>query len=137
MNKQRTGDSAVEAPTGPVDAMTWPPGDAWLATACERMAELVRLMSGLGAPEERGAFQFRGGIGSSSAWPVPRAWRPTERRCSTRCAPWTGGHRLPNFTFTADDYLEAYDAPTVARLRRAIRAYDPNDVMGIGHALDV
>ena len=51
--------------------------------------------------------------------------------------PWTGGHRLPNFTFTADDYLDAYDAPTVARLRRAIRAYDPNDVMGIGHALDV
>jgi FAD/FMN-containing dehydrogenase len=51
-------------------------------------------------------------------------------------APWIGGHRLPNFTFAAADYLDAYDAPTLARLRRAIRAYDPDSVMAIGRALD-
>jgi FAD/FMN-containing dehydrogenase len=49
---------------------------------------------------------------------------------------WTGGHRMPNFTFAAEDYRDAYDAPTQARLRRAIRAYDPDGVMAIGHALD-
>jgi FAD binding domain len=51
--------------------------------------------------------------------------------------PWTGGHRLPNFTFAAEDYLDAYDLRTVARLRRAIRAYDPDEVMAIGRALEV
>jgi hypothetical protein len=51
--------------------------------------------------------------------------------------PWAGGHRLPNFTFAAVGYLDAYNAPTLARLRRAIRAYDPDGVMAIGHALDV
>ena len=51
--------------------------------------------------------------------------------------PWTGGHRMPNFTFAAEDYLDAYDAPTQARLRRAIQAYDPDGVMAIGRALDV
>jgi hypothetical protein len=52
-------------------------------------------------------------------------------------APWTGGHRMPNFTFAAKDYLDAYDAPTLARLRRAIHAYDPDGVIAIGRALDV
>lgn len=52
-------------------------------------------------------------------------------------APWTGGHRMANFAFAAADYLEAYDAPTLARLRRAIRAYDPDGVIAIGRALDV
>ena len=44
---------------------------------------------------------------------------------------------MPNFTFAAADYLDAYDAPTLARLRRAIQAYDPAGVMAIGRALDV
>jgi hypothetical protein len=52
-------------------------------------------------------------------------------------APWSGGHRLPNFTFAAAGYLAAYDAATLARLRRAIRAYDPEGVMAIGRALDI
>jgi hypothetical protein len=50
-------------------------------------------------------------------------------------APWTGGYRMPNFTFAAEDYLDAYDEPTLARLRRAIRTYDPYGVMAIGRAL--
>jgi hypothetical protein len=50
-------------------------------------------------------------------------------------APWTGGHRMPNFTFEPADYLDAYDAPTLARLRRAIRTYDPQGVMAIGAVL--
>jgi hypothetical protein len=50
-------------------------------------------------------------------------------------APWIGGYRMPNFTFAAEDYLDAYDEPTLARLRRAIRAYDPYGVMAIGRAL--
>lgn len=50
-------------------------------------------------------------------------------------APWTGGHRLPNFTFTAEEYADAYDEQTRARLRRAITTYDPLGVMTIGRVL--
>ena len=49
--------------------------------------------------------------------------------------PWTGGHRLPNFTFTPQEYTDAYDEVTLARLRRAIRTYDPDGVMAIGGVL--
>lgn len=49
--------------------------------------------------------------------------------------PWTGGHRLPNFTFTPEEYADAYDEVTIARLRRAIRTYDPDGVMAIGGVL--
>lgn len=49
--------------------------------------------------------------------------------------PWTGGYRLPNFTFTPEEYVDAYDEVTIARLRRAIRAYDPDGVMAIGGVL--
>jgi hypothetical protein len=50
-------------------------------------------------------------------------------------APWTGGHRMPNFTFEPGDYHDAYDERTQARLRRAIRSYDPRGVMAIGRVL--
>ncbi|GAA1762276.1 FAD-binding oxidoreductase [Agromyces humatus] len=49
--------------------------------------------------------------------------------------PWVGGHRLPNFTFAPEDYADAYGEFTSARLRRAIRTYDPRGVMAIGHVL--
>lgn len=49
--------------------------------------------------------------------------------------PWTGGYRLPNFTFTPEEYVDAYDEVTIARLRRAIRSYDPDGVMAIGGVL--
>ena len=49
--------------------------------------------------------------------------------------PWTGGHRLPNFTFAPEQYVDAYDELTLARLRRAIRTYDPLGVMAIGSVL--
>jgi hypothetical protein len=49
--------------------------------------------------------------------------------------PWTGGHRMPNFTFEPGDYRDAYDERTQARLRRAIRKYDPRGVMAIGRVL--
>jgi FAD/FMN-containing dehydrogenase len=49
--------------------------------------------------------------------------------------PWTGGHRLPNFTFTPEEYRDAYDEVTIARLRRAVRTYDPDGVMTIGSVL--
>ena len=49
--------------------------------------------------------------------------------------PWTGGYRLPNFTFTPEEYVDAYDEVTLARLRRAIRTYDPDGVMAIGGVL--
>ncbi len=49
--------------------------------------------------------------------------------------PWVGAHRLPNFTFTPEEYVDAYDEVTLARLRRAIRTYDPDDVMTIGGVL--
>ena len=50
-------------------------------------------------------------------------------------APWVGGHRLPNFTFTPEEYLDAYDEVTLARLRRARRTYDPDGVLMIGGVL--
>jgi hypothetical protein len=50
-------------------------------------------------------------------------------------SPWTGGHRLPNFTFAPEEYVDAYDEPTLTRLRRAIRTYDPQGVMSIGRVL--
>lgn len=50
-------------------------------------------------------------------------------------APWSGGHRMPNFTFEPADYLDAYDDQTLGRLRRAIRRYDPHGVMAIGQVL--
>jgi FAD/FMN-containing dehydrogenase len=50
-------------------------------------------------------------------------------------APWTGGHRLPNFTFTPEEYVDAYDEVTLARMRRAIRTYDPDGVIAIGGVL--
>ncbi|HEX6150308.1 FAD-binding oxidoreductase [Nocardioides sp.] len=50
-------------------------------------------------------------------------------------APWTGGPRLPNFTFTPEEYADAYDEATIERLRRAIRTYDPLGVMAIGRVL--
>ena len=49
--------------------------------------------------------------------------------------PWTGGHRLPNFTFTPEEYVDAYDEATLARLRAAIRTYDPYGVMAIGRTI--
>ena len=49
--------------------------------------------------------------------------------------PWTGGYRLPNFTFTPEEYADAYDEVTIARLRRAIRTYDADGVMAIGGVL--
>lgn len=50
-------------------------------------------------------------------------------------SPWIGGHRLPNFTFTPDEYVDAYDEVTLARLRRARRTYDPDGVLMIGGVL--
>ncbi|MBD3923273.1 FAD-binding oxidoreductase [Nocardioides cavernae] len=50
-------------------------------------------------------------------------------------APWVGGHRLPNFTFTPEEYADAYDEVTLARLRRARRTYDPAGVLMIGGVL--
>ena len=48
--------------------------------------------------------------------------------------PWSGTRRLPNFTSAAADLPSAYDEWTRARLRHAIRTYDPDGVMAIGHA---
>ena len=53
----------------------------------------------------------------------------------TAMEPWTGGHRLPNFTFTPEEYVDAYDAESLTRLRAAIAAYDPNGVMAIGRTV--
>ena len=50
-------------------------------------------------------------------------------------APWVGTHRLPNFTFTPEEYVDAYDEVTLARLRRARRTYDPDGVLMIGGVL--
>ncbi len=51
-------------------------------------------------------------------------------------APWTGGHRLPNFSFEQDQLASAYDEATLLRLREARRTYDPDGVMAIGSVLD-
>ena len=54
----------------------------------------------------------------------------------TALAPWVGEHRLPNFTFHADEFASAYDDWTLARLRRAVRTYDPAGVMAFAQSLD-
>jgi FAD binding domain len=46
--------------------------------------------------------------------------------------PWAGRYRLPNFTFDAAELPSAYDEWTCARLRHAIRTYDPHGVITIG-----
>jgi hypothetical protein len=48
---------------------------------------------------------------------------------------WVGGHRRPNFTFDAAEFPPANDDWTLARLRRAVRTYDPSGVMAVGRAL--
>ena len=48
---------------------------------------------------------------------------------------WVGGHRMRNFTFDAAELPSAYDDWTLARLRRAIRTYDPLGVIAVGRAL--
>ena len=55
---------------------------------------------------------------SSSASPASPGWRPTREAILEAMDPWTGGHRLPNFTFTPEEYVDAYDEVTLARLRR-------------------
>ena len=52
-------------------------------------------------------------------------------------APWTGGCRLPNFTFDPGEYPDAYDDLTLARIRAAIRTYDPHGVIAVGRAYSV
>jgi len=47
-------------------------------------------------------------------------------------APWTGGYRLPNFTFDAAELPSAYDDWTRARLRHAVHTFDPEGVIAIG-----
>ena len=86
---------------------------------------------GRGAPDGRGVRPRRASTRapspratrrtrcSSSASPRSPAWRTTRPRSSRRWRPWTGGHRLPNFTFTPEEYVDAYDEVTLARLRRA------------------
>lgn len=49
--------------------------------------------------------------------------------------PWSGPHRMPNFTFDSADLHGAYDERTRARLREAIRVYDPNGVIAMGRVL--
>jgi hypothetical protein len=50
-------------------------------------------------------------------------------------APWATGGLLPNFGAAADDVERRYDAPTLARLRAAVGAYDPSGVMAVGRAV--
>jgi len=50
-------------------------------------------------------------------------------------SPWAGGHRLPNFTYEPGALRNAFDPTALARLRSAMRTYDADGVMAIGHAL--
>jgi len=50
-------------------------------------------------------------------------------------SPWVGGHRLPNFTYEPGALQNAFDPTALARLRSAMRTYDADGVMAIGHAL--
>jgi hypothetical protein len=50
-------------------------------------------------------------------------------------ARWVGSHRPPTFTFTPEEYVDAYDEVTLARLRRTRRTYYPDGVLTIGGVL--
>lgn len=43
---------------------------------------------------------------------------------------------MPNFTLAADEFVDAYDELTLARLRAAVRTYDPMGVMAISYVFD-
>ena len=49
--------------------------------------------------------------------------------------PWTGWPPDAELHLRPDEYVDAYDEPTRARLRGAIRMYDPDGVMAIGRVL--
>lgn len=49
--------------------------------------------------------------------------------------PWATGGMLPNFAPAADGAARCYGASTLARLRAAIRTYDPHGVIAVGRAL--
>ncbi len=99
----------------------------------------VRQMGGAIAREgeHESAFSSRGAAYSVLTVGIPEVPGVEEHAAAVLEAldPWTGGHRLPNFTFTPEEYADAYDEPTLARLRRAIRTYDPQGVMAIGQVL--
>ena len=89
------------------------------------------------AGEHESAFSSRGAAYSVLTVGIPEVPGVEAHAAAVLEAlePWTGGHRLPNFTFSSEDYADAYDEQTQARLRRAIRTYDPLGVMAIGRVL--
>lgn len=99
----------------------------------------VRQMGGAvaRAGEHESAFSSRDAAYSVLTVGIPEVPGVEEHAASVleALAPWTGGHRLPNFTFTPEEYADAYDEQTLDRLRRAIRTYDPLGVMAIGQVL--
>jgi FAD/FMN-containing dehydrogenase len=48
---------------------------------------------------------------------------------------WTGGPALPNYAGSPTPLAGCFDAPTLTRLRTALRHYDPDEVMAVGRAL--
>jgi FAD/FMN-containing dehydrogenase len=99
----------------------------------------VRQMGGATAREGRHPSAFRARQAAFALLTVGIAGTPGVEHHATKVLeamqPWTGGYRMPNFTFAAEDYFDAYDPPTLARLRGAVRTYDPDRVMAIGRVL--
>ena len=57
------------------------------------------------------------------------------RSVVTALAPWATGRRLPNFGAGGSDPAAVYAPRTLARLRAAVRTYDPDGVLALGRAL--
>ena len=124
---------------------TLPPAavDVILASAgpdssCPQVIVELRLLGGAVAqgPEHPSAVSHRDAAYSLitigiAAPPVAGAAADHSAALLEALAPWSTGHRLPNFGASAQaaDVARAYDAPTVARLSALARTHDPRRVL--------
>ena len=101
----------------------------------------VRQLGGAVGDERRGASAFCSRGEGYSLLLVGIAGTPGlhdhGRAVLDAMTPWSGTYRLPNFSFSPKDLAVAYDPPTIARLRAAMRTYDPDRVMALGRVLDL
>lgn len=147
---------AVQA--DPVDPMPVHEGAALLSDLPEEAVQALLAAAGPGSQNAQVIFELRQ-LGGATGRPAAHASAFCHRAAAyslltvgvpgtpgmldhaasvvRALAPWTTGGMLPNFAPAADGAARCYDASTLARLRAAIRTYDPQGVMAIGRALSV
>jgi FAD/FMN-containing dehydrogenase len=109
------------------------------ASSCRQVVVEVRQLGGaLARPGAVPcAFDQRGAGFSLLAAGVPMQPGTVEdaRAVVAALGPWATGGMFPNFAPTVDGAERCYSPATLARLRTAVRAYDPDGVLSLGRAL--